>query len=279
MSNLIAGDYDWESEESYPVDRFFQLLDSAVEEHFYGLRHPLCLRWLDGQLSREDLQFIATQEYWYYWGTTWWNAYKLANADQLDQQRRLHNALFDELGTDLLEDEGLPAHSEIFLEYCAGLGLAREQVLRAHVLPAVLLAVTELLRISQHRPHYEFIAASNLVAERMRPRHYAKVLAAMRRHYSWVPDEALRFYEIHATLDVAHMSTGRSIVAQYVSQKRDQDAVMSAVVRSLGLRHVMYDGIEAGLRDPSRACIAVWPNFPRDPWPRPVSVATVEARS
>jgi len=269
MLELIETEYDWTRADPYPPEQFFALLDRIVERNFYGLIHPLSLRMLRGELTAADLRFIAAQEYHYYWGTTWWNAFKVANSDTLHQQRRLHGPLLEELGTDLLDKEGLPAHIELFLRYCEGIGLCRDEVRAGAVLPAVLLAVTELMRIASSRPHYEFIACSNLVAEKMRPVHYQKLLRAMREHYTFVGHEALKFYEIHAVLDEDHVSTGRRIVGEYIHHKREQDAVMSAVVRSLALRLVMYDGIEAALRGAALRALRPWPNFPREPWPRP----------
>jgi pyrroloquinoline quinone (PQQ) biosynthesis protein C len=269
MPPLIETEYDWDRADPYTPEQLFGMVDRVVERNFYGLVHPLSQRLLRGELTREELRFVAAQEYHYYWGTTWWNAFKIAHSDTLHQQRRLHGPLLDELGTDLLRAGGSPAHAELFLNYCEGTGISRDEVRASAVLPSVLLAVTELMRIASTRPQFEFIACSNLVAEKMRPIHYQKLLAALREHYTFVPAGALEFYEIHAVLDEDHVSTGRRIVGEYIRHKREQDAVMSAVVRSLALRLVMYDGIELALRGAFARALRPWPNFPREPWPRP----------
>src|SRR5215813_2933687 len=115
MLKLIETEYDWNRAEPYPLAQFIAMIDSIVERNFYGLVHPISQRMLRGELTLEELRFVAAQEYHYYSGTTWWNAFKIAHSDTLHQQRRLHGALLDELGTDLLGSEGVPAHAELFL--------------------------------------------------------------------------------------------------------------------------------------------------------------------
>jgi pyrroloquinoline quinone (PQQ) biosynthesis protein C len=267
----LSHPYDWSRSAPYPVDEFFSMVGDLVERQFYGYAHPLGRRLLAGELDRDQLRFLAAQEFRYYEGTTWWNAYKVANADLLAHQRELHGPLLDELGTDLVEPAGVAAHSELFLRYCEGLGLSKEEVLSHPIVPGVLLAITELMRIARERPAFEFLACSNLVVERMRPRFYTDLLRTFREHYRWVPPSSLFFYELHAEQDKGHSSLGRRIVARYVGDKRDQDQVFSVVLRSLGLRHAMYDSILLALESRSSLALDPWPNFPRDPWPRPSS--------
>ena len=187
----------------------------------------------------------------------------------MSQQRLLHGPLLDELGTDLVEDEATPAHAELFLRYCESLGLKRDEVRSAGIVPSVVLAVTELMRIARERPQFEFIACSNLVIEKMRPVFYRKVLDTFSKKYTWVPAWGLKFYEVHTTSDVGHATIGRRLVTSYLESKRDQDAIMSAVLRSLCLRFVMYDGIFAVISGQQNLRLKPWPNFPREPWPRP----------
>jgi pyrroloquinoline quinone (PQQ) biosynthesis protein C len=269
-SATIETEYDWNRAEAYAVPAFFAMLDELVDKYFYGFYHPLGRRMISGELSQRELRLLAVQEYPYYACTTWWNAGKILNAHTLEQQRLLHGPLLDELGEDLIHSNGLPAHSDLFLRYCAGLGLTRSDVESAPLAPAVVLAVTELRNIAATRPVFEFLSVSNLVVERMRPRHYTVFLQAFERHYTWVPKEALKFYEIHAGLDKDHESIGRRIVAQYAVHKRDQDAVFASVLKSIVLRLAMYDGIERMLSTPGAVGMIRWPNFPGPPWPRPL---------
>lgn len=210
---------------------FFTILDNSVERYFYGTRHSIGMRLPNGKVNQEQLRFIAAQEYHYYNSTTWWNAGKILNAASIEDQRRLFFPLLDELGRDLVDESGLPAHAELFLRYCEGIGLTRQAIARMPVLPAVYLAVSELHRIAAQRPTHEFIACSNLVAEKMRPPHYQKLLRAFAEHYTWVPQDALVFYEVHAELDLEH----ESLVRRYVGGKSEQDNVFATVLRSLGL--------------------------------------------
>jgi pyrroloquinoline quinone (PQQ) biosynthesis protein C len=106
----------------------------------------------------------------------------------------------------------------------------------------------------------------------MRPLFYQELLGVFAAKYKWVPRSRLRFYEVHAKSDASHTSIGRKVVSSYISSKRDQDAIVSAVLRSLCLRQVMYDGIFAAINGQGGMKLKRWPNFPREPWPRPFDV-------
>ncbi|MCA8951082.1 MAG: iron-containing redox enzyme family protein [Planctomycetes bacterium] len=269
--SAFSTSYDFSRREPYDPGTFLGLVREITEKYFYGFYHPLGRRLIAGDLSPEDLRFLAMQEHAYYAGTTWWNAGKLLRANTLAEQRQLFAPLLDELGTDLVDDGGLPAHSELFVRYCEGLGVTREELDRAPLAPGVVLAVTELRRIATERPAFEFIAASNLVVEKMRAKHYAALLETFATSYRWVPKSALLFYEIHARLDDGHGSLGEAFVARYAHDKRDQDAIFSAVQRSLCLRLAMYDSIASAMQSPGGVGLVPWPNFPGEPWPRPAS--------
>jgi pyrroloquinoline quinone (PQQ) biosynthesis protein C len=265
---VLAGDYGWDRREPYDPDEFLAMVDRLAGDHFYGTTHLLGRRLLAGELTPDELRFLAVQEYAYYAETTWWNAGKLLNSPLLSEQRTLHGALLDELGTDLVEPGGAPPHAEMFLGYCAGLGLSREEVVGAPLVPAVVLAVTELRRIASSRPAFEMLVASNLVIEKQRPAHYGRLLRTFAEHYRWIPAEALQFYEVHAEHDTDHESRGRRIVRGYLGEKWQQDLAMTAALRSVGLRMVMYDGIHAAMTGPG-VFTGRWPQLPGDPWPRP----------
>lgn len=267
--NILDSEYDWQTTEPYCKEEFFEHIDTLVQRYFYGFRHPLGQKLLEGQLNSQALKFLATQEYHYYSGTTWWNACKLAQSDTLAQQRLLHAPLLDELGTNLVTPQGELAHIELFMNYCKSLGLEEKDVNESPIVPSVVLAVTELRRIIRERPTFESLACSNLVVERMRPAHYKKLLEVFKSKYTWVPQSGLRFYEVHATLDEDHESLGRKIIGQYIYCKQNQDSIFSSVLRSLCLRLVMYDGIFNAISSSETFAIVPWPNFPKEPWPRP----------
>ncbi len=267
----ISG-YDWERPEPYNQDELLAMIDNLAARWFYGDHTAIGRRFVGGELHPGELRLLATQEYGYYKETTWWNAGKLLGTVHLAEQRVLHGALIDELGTDLVDPDGLPSHSELFLRYCEGLGLDKQEVMKAPLAPSVVLATTELRRIASSRPSFEMVVASNLVIERQRPAWYARLLATFADSYSWVPPESLEFYQVHAEHDTDHESRGRQLVRRYITTKAQQDLAMAAALRSVGLRWVMYDGIERALQDPDSPLIPKWPGLPGDPWPRPTSI-------
>jgi pyrroloquinoline quinone (PQQ) biosynthesis protein C len=121
--------FDWAREEPYDPQEFLEFCHEAIFAGFYGTRHPLALRWIEGELTADELRFMATQEYWYFRCTVWWNAGKVLHCPVLEDQRSLLGPLMEEAG---VEEQ---AHEELFLRYLRGLGLSRNTVLGEGALP------------------------------------------------------------------------------------------------------------------------------------------------
>ena len=89
-------------------------------------------------------------------------------------------------------------------------------------------------------------------------------LAVFRKHYTWVPDDALTFYKLHANVDVEHGLIRKEILKQYaVTQELQQDCINAQLMKN-AMRRVMADAIymayvvqgllvdsSAGPKDPS----------------------------
>jgi pyrroloquinoline quinone (PQQ) biosynthesis protein C len=252
--------FDWQRETPYPPEVFLAMCLEVVKAGFYGTRHPLALRWLEGQLSPDQLRFMAMQEYWYFRGTVWWNAGKVLHCPDLADQLLLLGPLMDEAGIDGA------AHHELFVRYLGGLGIDITAVQQAGILPQTLTCVDEFYNLNAHGHLVESLAANNLVAETMRPIQYPQVLKAFKEYYTWVPEESLEFFRVHMEADVGHAELGEKLFKKYAQSISAQRLAWSALTRSLAARWCLYDGILRYLDAADPPLVPVWDAFPAVQW-------------
>jgi pyrroloquinoline quinone (PQQ) biosynthesis protein C len=71
----------------------------------------------------------------------------------------------------------------------------------------------------------------------------ARDLELFRTHYSWVPDEALTFYKLHADVDVEHGIIRKEILQKYADTQELQEDCINAQLMKNNMRRVMADCI------------------------------------
>jgi pyrroloquinoline quinone (PQQ) biosynthesis protein C len=71
----------------------------------------------------------------------------------------------------------------------------------------------------------------------------ARDLDVFRKHYKWVPDDALEFYKLHADVDVEHGVLRKEILKKYADTKELQEDCVNAQLMKNNMRRVMADCI------------------------------------
>ena len=68
-------------------------------------------------------------------------------------------------------------------------------------------------------------------------------LEVFRKHYQWVPDDALTFYKLHAEVDRRTWLVRKEILKKYADTKELQEACINAQLMKNNMRRVMADCI------------------------------------
>ncbi len=66
----------------------------------------------------------------------------------------------------------------------------------------------------------------------------ARDLDVFRKHYQWVPDDALTFYKLHAEVDQEHGLLRKEILKKYADTKELQEACINAQLMKNSMRWV-----------------------------------------
>jgi pyrroloquinoline quinone (PQQ) biosynthesis protein C len=71
----------------------------------------------------------------------------------------------------------------------------------------------------------------------------ARNLAILRKHYSWVPESALKFWTLHSEVDVEHSHMSLDILAKYCTTRELQEDCINAILTYNNILRVMRDAV------------------------------------
>jgi pyrroloquinoline-quinone synthase len=201
--------------------------------------HPWEALFREGRCTRQQLQGWAKERYYFVKLVPTKEYSILYNCPYPDVRRMWLPKAIEEEGEDLIGKAGKP-HPEYWLKLCEALGLSREYVVQSEPLFGVRFAVDSFAQAAFKSSWLLGVAVSegDDTARAM-----ARDLEVFRKHYSWVPDEALEFYKIHAGVDVEHGQLRKQILQKYAVTKELQEDCINAQLMKNNMRRVMADAI------------------------------------
>ncbi|MBI1993094.1 MAG: hypothetical protein HYS67_01495, partial [Deltaproteobacteria bacterium] len=115
-------------------ERFLELVSETVLAHHTKINHPFCVKLVRGEWTIRQLQVWAKQDYHAKVQTLRNDAYIVATAPTLEELQEQLKVLISESGEDLAGGK-YPSHPELWLRFCEGLGLDRDEVSRSEPSP------------------------------------------------------------------------------------------------------------------------------------------------
>jgi len=156
---------------------------------------------------------------------------------ELDPYRRL---ILDQLVEEAGDPRGkAPGHPELWLRFCEGLGLSREEVLHEPQLPSTMVAIDDFLYTNRIHPFYISAAGSS---EPPNVDLCARLLPSFRKHYR-VGEDHLEYYRLHVTADVEHSEWIGRIVAGFASSPEVRLRMWEQMLRGFSLHALLVDGV------------------------------------
>jgi pyrroloquinoline quinone (PQQ) biosynthesis protein C len=202
--------------------------------------HPFFERIERGEVPPELLRAWASQFY------PWLACVPLAMAERFsrcsweakfDPYRRM---ILDQLLEEAGDPKGKePGHPELWLRFCAGIGLPRETVIGTPLLPSTMVAIDDFLYLNREVPFYVSAGGSS---EPPNVELCSRLLPAFRKHYH-VSDEALTYYTLHVTADEDHSRWVNQMVADFATTPEVRLEMWNAMLRGFGLHRLLVDGV------------------------------------
>ncbi len=180
-----------------------QEIDSIVTER-HLLAHPFYQRWQQGKVPMEVLKEYAIQYYAYESAFPSFLTDGIAHLEEGPARTALEQNLADETGN--------PApHPELWLRFAEGLGIARDVVEAAPLLPRTHNLVETYGALCRKGPEEAFGA---LYAYEAQFSQIAETKAdGLRRFYGITDEDALEFFEVHSEVDDGHAASLRFAMA------------------------------------------------------------------
>jgi pyrroloquinoline-quinone synthase len=181
-------------------------LSEAIAERSV-LKHPFYLAWNEGTLPRESLRAYAAQYYAQVLAFPRYVSAVHSRCDDAEGRRQLLENLIE-------EERGRDNHPELWLRFCEGLGLRREEVVQAERTPATEKLVGTFFELS-NRSWTEGLAALYAYESQVPEVAEAKI-AGLSRFYGVDDPRAVAFFEVHRTADVFHRQAEEALLTANV---------------------------------------------------------------
>jgi pyrroloquinoline-quinone synthase len=200
--------------------KFASELQAAIMEYSM-LKHPFFVAWTEGKLSREVLAEYAKQ---YYAHVRAFPTYVSAVHSRCDDL-----AVRQELLENLIEEErGAENHPELWLRFAESLGVTRDEVKAADLLPATRASVARLQSLTQSADYRQGLAAL-LAYESQIPAVAQTKRAGLKDFYGIDDERAVSFFRVHESIDILHQQIElETLKAQCETQESRREAIEAA---------------------------------------------------
>lgn len=215
----------------------FESVLRAVERSYWD-KHPFHQRMHSGELDAADLRAWVANRWYYQRSLPQKDAAIIANCPLPEIRRRWLPRITYHDGT--TDSDGGCAR---WLLLADAVGLSRAEVIdERHVLPGVRSAVDSYVSFTRTRPWTESIASA--LTELFAPQAMAARTAALRRHYPWLDQEALTYFDTRIPRAQKECADALDIVLTHCTSRDSQDAATRALEFKTDVLWSMLDAIE-----------------------------------
>src|SRR5687768_14755525 len=180
------------------------LLDAIME--YSMLKHPFYVAWTEGRLSQSVLGEYAKQYYAHVRAFPTYVSAVHSNCDDLQIRQELLENLIE-------EERGEENHPELWMRFAEGLGVAREDVRSAELLPSTTDSVARLKSLTASEDYRDGLAA--LYAYESQIPEVARTKREGLKDFHGLEDErAVSFFRVHEGIDVLHQQVERQILSE-----------------------------------------------------------------
>ncbi|EQB63797.1 MAG: hypothetical protein RBG1_1C00001G1376 [candidate division Zixibacteria bacterium RBG-1] len=208
-------------------------LDQIIAEKNL-LKHPFYQMWSQGKLSLEALRNYAKQYYHLVSVFPTFISGVHSNCPDLQSRQKLLSNLMD-------EELGEKNHPELWLRFCDGLGLRREEVLDEKALPEIKQLIKTFTNLTGRKSYQEGTAALYAYESQV-PEIAESKIKGLKQFYGIKYPSCLEFFTVHQEGDVLHARSSRQILDRTVTKKSQEEKVQKAVAE---LSQSLWDFLSA----------------------------------
>jgi pyrroloquinoline-quinone synthase len=228
--------------DSFTSSTFESDLLAAVMQHSM-LKHPFYVAWSEGKLSREVLQEYAKQYYAHVRAFPTYVSAVHSHCEDLKTRQMLLDNLVE-------EEQGTENHPELWLRFAESLGVTRDEVRNAELLPQTKASVARLKELTQNGDYREGLAA--LYAYESQIPEVAKTKRAGLKEFYGIDDErGISFFRVHESIDLLHKEVEQRILADECSTPEEKERVTKAASEGAMALWAFLDGVNEAYLTPA----------------------------
>lgn len=218
---------------SAPMSKFIQELQGIIAEK-HLLNHPFYQAWSKGQLPMNVMREYAKQYYHLEKNFPMFlSKMHAACADTFDVRQIIAQNLFD-------EEVGAENHRELWLRYCEGIGVPREEVEASSMIDETRESVAVFNKLAN-----DYVTGSAALAayESQIPAVAKSKMAGLAAHYGVEDEHATKFFRVHSVVDVRHADAWWDVIEKHADTDETQQQVREAVAKGRDALWRFLDGI------------------------------------
>ena len=216
--------------------QFESNLVEAIMEYSM-LKHPFYVAWTEGKLSQSVLREYAKQYYAHVRAfPTYVSAVHSRCEDFSIRQELLENLIEEERGEE--------NHPELWMRFAEGLGVGREDVRDAKLLPSTADSVARLKSLTASEDYRDGLAA--LYAYESQIPEVARTKREGLKEFYGIEDErAVSFFRVHEGIDVLHQQIEKQILSENCKTADEQRRAVEVAKESAKALWSFLDGVTA----------------------------------
>jgi pyrroloquinoline-quinone synthase len=196
--------------------------------------HPFYVAWQHGELTRPQLATYARVYYPHVAAFCGYLKSAIEQAEDADVRAELEQNLVDE--------QLHPApHSDLWLNFAAGLGIDRTEVINATPRPAAEHIVSTFQHLSQASSAHALAAL--YAYESQQPEVSRQKSDGLRQFYGVDDSETLAYFEVHAETDIEHRAGERLALQRCLESGASPQEVLGSASQALDAYWGLLDGV------------------------------------
>lgn len=210
-----------------------RMLDQVMQ--YSMLKHPFYQAWSEGRLSKSILAEYAKQYYAHVRAFPTYVSAVHSRCDDLSIRKELLENLIE-------EERGDDNHPELWLRFAEGLGVTREDVAQAELLPSTTDSVARLKSLTQSQDYREGLAALYAYESQI-PEVARTKRAGLKDFYGITDERAVSFFRIHESIDVLHQDVALRILSEECKTEAEEHRTIAAATEGAKALWGFLDGV------------------------------------
>jgi len=212
-----------------------KLRDAVME--YSMLKHPFYVAWTEGKLSKSVLAEYARQYYAHVRAFPTYVSGVHSRCDDLSARQQLLENLIE-------EERGEENHPELWLRFAEALGVSREDVRAAELLPSTKDSVRSFQTLTQTADYREGLAAL-LAYESQIPEVAQTKREGLKNFYGIEDERSVAFFRVHESIDILHQQVEMQILEEQCQSPADQERAISSARDAAKALWGFLDGVYA----------------------------------